>query len=167
MKTTLDMMDAAGMKYSWETIYIALLSDLIEIDEIERYAVKVMESDDYEDNELINDLAWGGKRKEEIIKDMLETGLVKEANVSEKLELDKIKYSILFDIREQYGNCRERFLRKVAEAYADFGYPEDMSAFVYYMPTNDKEITTKKEGEIGMIQKFNEYLIELKNVVGR
>lgn len=46
--------------------------------------------------------------------------------------------------------------------YADLGYPQDMSAFIYYMPTNDKEVSTKEEREKSMILKFDKYLVQLK-----
>ena len=76
MKITLDMMDLADISYSWKTIYTALLYDFIEVSEVEKYAFKVIESDNYEDNEFINDLVWGGKEKEEIVHNMLEEKLV-------------------------------------------------------------------------------------------
>ena len=72
MKITLNMMELASIKYSWKTIYTALQHDFIEVSEVEKYAFKVMESDSYEDNELVNDLVWGGKEKEDIVYNMLE-----------------------------------------------------------------------------------------------
>ena len=57
----------------------------------------------------------------------------------------------------------QELLRSMELVYADFGYPNDMSAFIYYMPTNDKMASTKEEREINMISKFDKYLIQLKN----
>ena len=76
---------------------------------------------------------------------MLETGLVKDVNLFEKNELSEIKYSILYYLKEQYIDSGEVLLRKLAEVYADFGYPEDMSDFIYYMPANDKKYLLKKK----------------------
>lgn len=165
MKITLNMMDVVGIIYSWKTIYIALLHDFIDMDEVEKYAIKKMESDLYEESEFINDLIWGGKGREEIIYTMLETGLVKDPNLFEEYELNKIKYSILCYLKRQYIASNEVLLRKLAEVYADFNYPEDMSDFIYYMPTNNKETPTKEEGEKIMISKFNKYLKKLKRLI--
>lgn len=167
MKITLNMMDTAGIMYSWKTIYIALLHDFMEICEAENYAIKKLESDIYESKEmeLINDLIWGGKRKEEILYTMLETGLAKDVNLFEAHELNKLKYSILYYLKRQYIASDEVFLRKIAEVYADLGYPEEMSDFIYYMPIDDKEPSTKEECEKAMVSKFNGYLKELKQVI--
>lgn len=163
MKITLNMMDLVGLGYSWNTIYTGLLYDFIGIDEVEKYAIKEMELQDYEDNEFVSELAWGEKEKTEIITIMLEGGLVRDGEIYEKHELNKIKYTILFYLRKQHDE--EDFLRKIEEVYADFGYPEDMSAFIYYMPVNDNLTLTKKERELDLILKFDEYLIKLKNEI--
>ena len=102
MKITLDMMDLADISYSWKTIYTALLYDFIEVSEVEKYAFKVIESDNYEDNEFINDLVWGGKEKEEIVHNMLEEKLVTNVICFEEFELSKIKYTILFYLKNRY-----------------------------------------------------------------
>ncbi len=163
MKITLDMMDLADISYSWKTIYTALLYDFIEVSEVEKYAFKVIESDNYEDNEFINDLVWGGKEKEEIVHNMLEEKLVTNVICFEEFELSKIKYTILFYLKNRYEGSSEELLRSMELVYADFGYPNDMSAFIYYMPTNDKMASTKEEREINMISKFDKYLIQLKS----
>lgn len=165
MKITLNIMDLSGLRYSWNTIYIALLHDFIEVNEVEKYAMKVMALEDYEENEFINDLAWGGKEKIQIINMMLEGELVKNIKKFEKYELNKIKYMILFYLKKQFNDSPENLLRKIEEVYADVGYPEDMSSFIYYMPNNDKSILTKKEKELNMILKFDKYLKNLKNEI--
>lgn len=165
MKITLNMMDLADISYSWKTIYTALLHDFIEVSEVEKYAFKVIESINYEDNEFINDLVWGGKEKEEIVNNMLEEKLVTNVICFEEFELSKIKYTILFYLKNRYEGSNEELLRSIELVYADFGYPNDMSTFIYYMPTNDKIASTKEEREINMISKFNKYLIQLKNYI--
>lgn len=163
MKITLNMMDSAGIKYSWKTIYTALLHDFIEVREVEKYAFKVMELDDYEENEFISDLVWGGKEKAEIINNMLEEKLVTNVNCFEEFELSKIKYTILFYLKNQNEDSDKELLKLIEMVYADFGYPEDMSAFIYYMPINDRMVSTKGKEEISMISKFDKYLTQLKN----
>lgn len=163
MKITLNMMDSAHIRYSWKTIYTALLHDFIEISEVEKYAFKVIGSDNYEGNEFINDLVWGGKEKAEIVNNMLEEKLVTNVTSFEESELSKIKYTILFYLKNRNEGSNEELLRSIEMVYADFNYPEDMSAFIYYMPTDDKKVSTKEEREISMISKFDKYLMQLKN----
>ena len=139
--------------------------DFIEVSEVEKYAFKVIESDNYEDNEFINDLVWGGKDKAEIVNNMLEEKLVTNVECFEEFELSKIKYTFLFYLKNRYGGSNEALLRSIELVYADFGYPEDMSNFIYYMPTNDKMTSTKEEAEIRMISKFDKYLTHLKNYI--
>lgn len=165
MKITLDMMELADIRYSWKTMYTALQHDFIEVSEVEKYAFKVIESDNYEDNEFINDLVWGGKDKAEIVNNMLEEKLVTNVECFEEFELSKIKYTFLFYLKNRYGGSNEALLRSIELVYADFGYPEDMSNFIYYMPTNDKMTSTKEEAEIRMISKFDKYLTHLKNYI--
>lgn len=165
MKITLNMMELAKIRYSWKTIYTALLHDFIEVSEVEKYAFKVIESENYEDNEFINDLVWGGKEKVEIINNILEEKLVTNAECFEEFELSKIKYTFLFYLKNRYEGLNEELLRAIELVYADFGYPKDMSDFIYYMPSNDKMESTKEKNEIRMISKFDEYLMRLKKYI--
>ena len=165
MKITLDMMDSADVRYSWETVYTALSYDFAEVSEAEKYALKVMEADDYEDNEFITDLAWGGKGKEEITSGLLEEKLVTNVKSFEEIELEKIKYTMLFYLKYQNEDSNDRLLKAIEEVYADFGYPEEMSSFIYYMPVNNKLGAAK--GGMDLISEFNIYLKQLKDDIGR
>jgi hypothetical protein len=46
--------------------------------------------------------------------------------------------------------------------YADFGYPTEMRAFIYYMPNNETA-TDHREATHNMISDFNRYLKSLKS----
>lgn len=165
MKVTINMMDLAGVTYSWETIYTALLHNLIEISEVEIYAMRIMESNDYKENDFINNLVWGGMNKEEIKEFILNEHLVSDINSFEEYELMKIKYAILFYLKENYKDSREYLLRKIEEVYSDFGYPENMSDFIYYMPVCNNRVVNKEEAENNLILKFNKYMDKLKNMI--
>ena len=141
MKITLNMLSDAGIEYSWNTIYIALLYDFIEVSEVKDYAIERISSEDYQYNEYINELAWGTTDKSLALKLILGGKLVKPTLPIKKLELEKIRYTILFALYDQYKEFYQVFLKQIEMVYADFGYPEDMSSFIYYMPSN---ITTKE-----------------------
>lgn len=141
MKITLNMLSDAGIEYSWNTIYIALLYDFIEVSEVKDYAIERISSEDYQYNEYINELAWVTTDKNIAIKLILGGKLVKITNSTKELELEKIRYAILLTLFNQYKNSYQAFLKQIERVYADFGYPEDMSSFIYYMPST---MTTKK-----------------------
>ena len=68
--------------------------------------------------------------------------LVANVECFEEFELSKIKYTFLFCLKNRYENSNEELLRAIELVYADFGYPEEMCNFIYYMPTNDKRAST-------------------------
>lgn len=162
MKVTLNMMRLSGVQYSWATIYTALINNLMENTEVELYATELMGADDYEENDFINDLAWGDLEKEEIISSIMTEKLIPDLELFEKIELKKIRYAILCHLKEEYKSSREYLLKKLEEVYADFNYPVEMSAFIYYMPNNEAATNNQEEAEGNLISKFNQYLEDLQ-----
>lgn len=159
MKVTLNMMRLSGVQYSWATIYTALINNLMENKEVEIYAIELMGLDDYRDNDFINNLAWGGLEKEEIISSIITERLIPDLDLFEEIELKKIRYAILYYLKEEYKNSRDCLLKKIAEVYADFNYPIEMNDFIYYMQ-NDKAATINNQGdaENNLISNFYQYL---------
>ncbi len=164
MDVTLNMMRLAGVQYSWATIYTALINNMMASKEAEIYAIELMGADDYKDNDLVNNLAWGGLQKEEIISSIETEELISDLELFEEIELKRIRYAILCYLKEEYKDSKECLLKKIAEVYADFNYPIEMSTFIYYMP-NDKAVTTNNQGsaEDNLIVNFNLYLKDLQN----
>lgn len=68
----------------------------MEVTEVENYAIYLMQAHNDQYNEFINNLAWGKQEKEEIIRTILEEGLVKDTNSLNMYELNKIFNFILF-----------------------------------------------------------------------
>jgi hypothetical protein len=163
MKVTLNMMSLSGVQYSWATIYTALINNLMENTEVEIYAIELMGSDDYKENDFINNLAWGGLEKEEIISSIITEKLIPDLELFEEIELKKIRYAILYYLKEEYKNSKEYLLKKIAEVYADFNYPIEMNDFIYYMP-NDYETATNNHGdaENNLLSYFYQYLEDLQ-----
>ncbi len=59
MIISVDMLDKSGVDYDWRTLYVGISINLVECNELTTYALKIMDDDKYEDDELINELAWG------------------------------------------------------------------------------------------------------------
>ncbi len=156
-------MSLSGVQYSWATIYTALINNLMENTEVEIYAIELMGSDDYKENDFINNLAWGDLEKEEIISSIITEKLIPDLELFEEIELKKIRYAILYYLKEEYKNSKEYLLKKIAEVYADFNYPIEMSDFIYYMP-NDKAAAINNQGdaENNLLSNFYQYLEDLQ-----
>jgi hypothetical protein len=165
MKVTLNMMSLSGVQYSWATIYTALINNLMENTEVEIYAIELMESDDYKENDFINNLAWGGLEKEEIISSIITEKLIPDLELFEEIELKKIRYAILFYLKEEYKNSKKYLLNKIAEVYADFNYPIEMNDFIYYMPNDKAEnINNQEDAENNLLSNFYQYLEDLQKL---
>lgn len=156
-------MSLSSVQYSWATIYTALINNLMENTEVEIYAIELMGSDDYKENDFINNLAWGGLEKEEIISSIITEKLIPELELFEEIELKKIRYAILYYLKEEYKNSKEYLLKKIAEVYADFNYPIEMNDFIYYMPNdNETAINNHGDAENNLLSYFYQYLEDLQ-----
>ena len=51
-----------------------------------------------------------------------------------------LRYAILYSLDRE----DENLLEKIESVYSDFGYPQDMESFIYYMPSNEKESSVEK-----------------------
>lgn len=162
MTITINMLDKSKIKYNWETLYVGISVNLVEVRELTNYALKIMDDDKYEYDEFINELAWGeGDRlKCEILTKMLlkfnlNTLIPKSA--SWNLEIRKLRYSMLNYLRSTIEDYNE-LLRKLEEVYADFNYPQDMEEFIEYMPSKDNlslySIEDNKKYMINNLDKF-------------
>ena len=137
MKLTLDMMQSCGVTYSWNTIYIALTTNLMVVDELQEYAIEIMNHDNYTDNAFIKALAWGKLEKEEIVSFIEAEGYITSIESVRENELKKIKYAMLIWVKRNYQSSEEELIKKISEIYADFNFPEDMAGLIYYMPVQD------------------------------
>ena len=71
---------------------------------------------------------------------------------------DKWLYLVLAWIFEHQANYADP-LQAVEEVYADFGYPEEISGLVRYMPSTDPSfLGTSELGEARLYEKWQQYL---------
>lgn len=138
MNISIDMLDESGIDYDWKTLYVGISINIIDYNELTTYALKVMCDDKYEENNFINELAWGieDNQKNEILTKMLikfNFDMLTPDSQDWNLEIRKLRYVILNYLRSKTKDNNE-LLRKVEEVYADFNYPQDMDEFIAYMP---------------------------------
>jgi len=167
MTISINMLDKSGIDYDWRTLYVGISANLIECNELTRYALKVMENNEYKDDEFINELAWG---IEDNLKGELLTKMVLKFNLdmlipqstSWELEIRKLRYAILNYLNSTIDDANE-LLKKVEEVYADFNYPQEMEGFIAYMPVKDNVATNSIEDNIKrMVNSLDNFLIEEK-----
>jgi hypothetical protein len=72
---------------------------------------------------------------------------------------DKWLYLVLSWIYEHRGSFSDP-LQTVEEVYADFGYPEQSSGFVRYMPMDGLDLGSREANEQRLMQRWKQYLDE-------
>ena len=172
MTISIDVLDNSGIYYDWRTLYVGVNENLIDCSELNAYALKIMGDDTYEDDEFINELAWGIQRdlkNELLVKMRFKFGFdtLTTESINWKIEIEKLRYGILNYLRNKITD-NNKLLSKVEEVYADFNYPQDMEGFIPYMPIKDKCNLFINEIEYNnkrMINKLDEFLILEKNKI--
>jgi len=166
MIISIDMLDKSGIDYDWRTLYVGINVNLVECNELTTYALKIMDDDKYEDDEFINELAWGieDNLKGEILTKMFlkfNFDMLTPESTNWELEIEKLRYTILNYLRNTIKDNNE-LLSEIEEVYADFNYPQDMEEFIPYMPvksncklsTNSIEDNNKR-----MINNLDNFLV--------
>lgn len=164
------MLDKSGIDYDWRTLYVGISINLIECNELTIYALKIMEDNEYKDDEFINELAWGieDNLKGEILTKMIfkfNLDMLIPQSSSWELEVRKLRYAILNYLNITIDDDNE-LLKKVEEVYADFNYPQEMEGFIAYMPAKENIATNSIEDNIKrMINNLDKFLIVEKKEV--
>ena len=167
MTISINMLDKSGINYDWRTLYVGISVNLIECSELTIYALKVMENNEYKDDEFINELAWGieDNLKGELLTKMLlkfNLDMLIPQSASWELEIRKLRYAILNYLNSTIDDANE-LLKKVEEVYADFNYPQEMEGFIAYMPVKDNVAANSIEDNIKrMINSLDNFIIEEK-----
>ena len=170
MTISIDMLDKSGIDYDWRTLYVGISINLIECNELTIYALKIMEDNEYKDDEFINELAWGieDNLKGEILTKMLikfNFDMLIPQSSSWELEVRNLRYTILNYLNITIDDDNE-LLKKVEEVYADFNYPQEMEGFIAYMPPKENIATNSIEDNIKrMINNLNKFLIVEKKEI--
>jgi len=152
------------LECSWVTIKVGWDLKRLGISEISNFAILFLEKHPNLINEYISELIIGIKEYEveNILKKLFKSLMLdfpeKDSSLWNK-EWRKWRYCILSEMVKHISDI-EDLLIKVEGIYADFGYPEDMKHFIYYMPV-DEEINQNHEiANIRLVKKIKDFLQE-------
>jgi hypothetical protein len=124
-------------EYSWDSIKIGWDLGCVGFDEVKKFILIFLESNPALINVYI--AAENKKDVDELLRDafiVLNLDLPKRCSSRWNKEWRKWRFCFLSDFVKRILN-QEELLIKVEGVYADFGYPEDMKSFIYYMPADD------------------------------
>ncbi len=143
---------------SWNTIKVGCDLNRLTPEEVGKFASYYLKQHPDITNEYISDLIFGVKeeRLDTCLKQVFDSlGLQQPQKNSPEWNKEWLKwrYSIIAEMIKSIPN-KEELLDYIEGVYADFGYPEDMTPFIYYVP---------QEGILG--SKFVEPSVARSNLV--
>lgn len=141
-----------NVPYNWCTIYVGIEENYFEKNILTEHAVELMENG--EDSELISTLAWGVEDEDLMqimvkIKTIYVKFLEKDTD-SWRYEYRKLRHVYLKKLAGKHTNKIE-LLDEIASFYDNFGYPEDMSGLINYMPQDSPTDSTD------LLNRFNHF----------
>lgn len=166
-KYSISIFPASGINCSWNTIKVGWDLAFIEFKEINKFALAYLEQHPNIVNEFISELILNVE-PDKIDKNLkkifnsLNMQMPERGSRYWNLEWRKWRYAILWTIKNNI-NINKELLAAIAVVYANFGYPEDMNKFIYYLPSNeDLSLLNDFEAETRLIELFNNFLAEEK-----
>jgi hypothetical protein len=155
----------SNLSYDWKTMYVGYKLHIIKEAEVTQYAVEFLSTHPNCENASIVELAWGefDIDYERVLKCIVQELYGEEPIESSSLweyEKRKWRFSILRDLDAEYKHFPQMLLHRIAEVYADFGYPEEMKRFIYYMLSkeNTELLSSKEDHIVRLIRFFYEFL---------
>jgi hypothetical protein len=137
--------------YDWATIYYGVEEEYLEMSSIEAFATEALTkniNDKFSLSILVN-----GVNNENVseYQACIKKKYVKGGNKQKKLEERKLRYVMLYLIKESAKTNRE-LLNKISEFYEDHDYPEELIPYIYYMPQE------KSHSAEQLVNNFNLFL---------
>jgi hypothetical protein len=140
-KYSIQMFQNNGLNYSWATIQVGWDLKCLDPDEIGKFAINFLETHPNVINEWISEFIFGVKDYEvedllrKIFKSFKLNYPMKKSSLWNQ-EWRKWRYCIISEIIKHVSEAQE-LLIKIEGIYVDFGYPEDMRALIYYLPSDE------------------------------
>lgn len=169
-KCPIDIFKKSNLDCSWSTVQVGWDLGRLSIDEIKKFALDFSERYPESINQYIAEIIFS-KDKYEV------DNLLKKIIFSLNLEFPtsntsswnkewlKWRYCILYCMAEQIQDAEE-LLIKAEGLYADFGYPEDMIPFIYYMPADEELMHLKpEEARAILVTRLKSFLKEERNKI--
>lgn len=121
--------------YEWCTFYVGIEEAYFSKEILTEFAIELMQKG--EDSELISALAWGIAEEDftGIMASIKQEHrqFLEQGTDSWEAEYRKLRYVYLKKVEEE-ATSKNELLDAIAQFYDNFGYPEDMSGFINYMP---------------------------------
>lgn len=170
-KYPLSIFKDSGLECSWNTIKVGWDLKRLTVDEIGKFALDYLETQPNLINLYISELIFGIKDYEmdDYLKKLfisLNLSWPEEESSVWNQEWRKWRFCILNAMVKNITEDQE-LLGTVEGLYADFGYPEDMASFIYYMPKSDDdtEQLTHEEACKRLIKTIFNFLVEEKTLI--
>ncbi|MGD7048813.1 DUF2247 family protein [Rossellomorea marisflavi] len=165
MNPPLEIFEQHNIQYDWKTLYAGLLLERIEERAIVDYAVDYLTAHPDTNNPHIIELAWGGEEidYEKLLALITGRSWTYDRSVESdewSIESRKWRFGVLVTLSMEDQEDRD-LLEKVAEVYADFHYPEEMEAFIHYLPPSQDtgSLPDSIEGPVsGLMDEFRRFL---------
>jgi hypothetical protein len=139
---------------SWQDVQFGIVNDLLDPDAaIDLAAQQVADSES--PSETLVELA--GTKRGSAPGDLVTRLAADERAVSETELREKWLYLVLSWLYDQRATNPDP-LRSVEEVYADFGYPQEVAAFVRYMPADGPSLGSKEANERQLLQRWGAFL---------
>ena len=156
----------------WDTIKVGWDLQRITPDEISKFAVDYLEQHPSLVNEYVSELIFGVKDYEigtylQNVFKSLGMGTPEKNSIRWNIQWRKWRYCIMSEMVKNISNSAD-LLQAIEGVYADFGYPEDMNGFIYYIPI-DQRITENTidtlDGHEKLMKVLNTFLVDEKRKI--
>jgi hypothetical protein len=153
------------MTFTWATAKVGWDMHCIDKSDLQMFAVHYLEFNSNLVNRYISELIFGVPDYEI---DPLFTKIFPSLNLELpqknsplwNIEWRKWRFYLLTELLKNVQDPEE-LLMKVEGVYADFGYPEDMVSFIYYMPPENGIVDNNPEkARLHLIDKLKKFLNE-------
>lgn len=148
---------------NWSCIYWGIHEQLIEPENAVLYANKVIEINPDISTPEIVELLILEENEKEIVLSLIEKIIDDKKELMDKKNdsLRALRFVLLLELQKNATN-NQTLLDAIDEVYADFDYPQDMEAFISYMPVQDDgydvSAHSSEENVQRLIQNFNNFL---------
>lgn len=169
-KYPLSIFKNSGLECSWSTVKVGWDLKRLTIEEIGKFALDYLETRPNLINLYISELIFGVKDYEmdDYLKELfisLNLSLPEEESSVWNQEWRKWRFCILNAMVKNITDDQE-LLETVEGLYADFGYPQDMVPFIYYMPSGDDlSQLTYEECLKRLVNKIHNFLVKEKALI--
>lgn len=144
------------IRLTWRCVLFGVKNELLDPNVPNAFAFDQLATIEEPSSALL-DLASG--RRGELAMSLVEQLAHGEADVSEKKILETWLYLALAWIYANRASDPDP-LERVAEVYADFGYPEQIASFVRYMPMQGPDLGSREANVERLFERWEQFVQE-------